>query len=77
MARADAPSLSSAPDLALPEIAPIPLVEVLPWAIFAAALAGTLLYLFGIEQGALSVFPSHLVHEFVHDARHLAGLPCH
>ncbi|MDA0301815.1 MAG: CbtB-domain containing protein [Chloroflexi bacterium] len=61
----------------LPEFSPIPLRDVLPWAVFATALAASLLYLFGIEQGALSVFPSNLVHEFVHDARHLAGLPCH
>lgn len=77
MARADAPSLSSSSELALPEIAPIPLADILPRAVFATALAGVLLYLFGIEQGALSVLPSNLVHEFVHDARHLAGLPCH
>ncbi|EUA52138.1 putative cobalt transporter subunit family protein [Mycobacterium xenopi 3993] len=35
-------------------------------------------YFVGIDQGAVSVFgnDSH-VHEFVHDARHLLGFPCH
>ena len=72
MARAIASSIPVSP-----EFAPIPLRNVLPWAVFATALAGALLYLFGVEQGALAIFPSNLVHEFVHDARPLAGLPCH
>ncbi|EID12306.1 hypothetical protein MXEN_14621 [Mycobacterium xenopi RIVM700367] len=43
--------------------------------VFLALLA---LYFVGIDQGAVSVFgnDSH-VHEFVHDARHLLGFPCH
>jgi hypothetical protein len=47
-------------------------------------LAGTLflallaIYFIGLDQGASSVFggDSH-VHEFLHDARHLLGFPCH
>ena len=47
-------------------------------------LAGTLFlallvyYFIGIDQGATSVFGSDMhVHEFVHDARHFIGFPCH
>jgi cobalt transporter subunit CbtB len=45
--------------------------------IAAAALAATLLYLAGFEQGAVSLFDGTTVHEFVHDARHALGFPCH
>ena len=32
----------------------------------------------GIEQGALSIFGGNsYVHEFMHDARHFLGFPCH
>ena len=35
-------------------------------------------YFVGVDQGAVSVFGSDThVHEFVHDARHLLGFPCH
>lgn len=57
--------------------APIPLRALLPWAFFAAALAFVLLYLVGAEQGALSLVHGSSVHEFVHDGRHLLGIPCH
>jgi hypothetical protein len=44
-----------------------------------AALLGLILYYFiGIDQGATSVFGSDMhIHEFVHDARHFLGFPCH
>ena len=56
----------------------IPISETLPWLI-GAALFGLLLYYFiGIDEGATSVFGnSMVVHEFVHDARHLLSFPCH
>lgn len=56
---------------------PIPLRDITPWAIFAGTVGLTLLYFFGIEQSAVSLFSGTIMHEFVHDARHLAGLPCH
>jgi hypothetical protein len=56
---------------------PIPLPEVLPWAIFMGVLGLLLLYFVGAEQGATSIISGHYVHEFVHDARHLLGFPCH
>ncbi len=35
-------------------------------------------YFIGVDEGAASVFgKSIFMHEFVHDARHLLGFPCH
>lgn len=35
-------------------------------------------YFVGIDEGATSVFGNSMViHEWVHDARHLLGFPCH
>jgi cobalt transporter subunit CbtB len=31
----------------------------------------------GAEQGATSIIHGRIVHEFVHDGRHLLGFPCH
>lgn len=43
-----------------------------------AFLALLVLYFVGMDQGATSVFGSDThVHEFLHDARHLLGFPCH
>jgi hypothetical protein len=36
-----------------------------------------LMYLVGLDQGATSLIGGHLLHEWVHDARHLLGFPCH
>lgn len=55
----------------------IPLREILPWAIFMGVLSLVLLYFVGAEQGATAVLSGHYVHEFVHDGRHLLGVPCH
>ncbi|MBA2552804.1 MAG: CbtB-domain containing protein [Geodermatophilaceae bacterium] len=55
----------------------IPLREVLPWVVFAGAILLSLLYLVGLDQGATSVFSGQLLHEFMHDGRHLLGVPCH
>ena len=48
------------------------------WLAATAFLALLALYFVGVDQGAASLFggDSH-VHEFVHDARHLLGFPCH
>jgi cobalt transporter subunit CbtB len=42
------------------------------------------LYVFALDQGMLlslvqgpAAFDMNLIHEFVHDARHAAGFPCH
>ena len=48
------------------------------WLAATAFLAFLALYLVGVDQGAVSLFGSDShVHEFVHDARHLLGFPCH
>lgn len=56
--------------------APIPVREVLPWAVFGALLL-LAIYFVGAEEGATSIIPGMYVHEFVHDGRHLLGFPCH
>ena len=50
----------------------------MPWEMWlAAAVSLALLYLLQSEGG--SVLTQHwlLLHEFVHDGRHLLGVPCH
>ena len=48
------------------------------WLTLTAFLALLVIYFVGMDQGATSVFGSNTyVHEFVHDARHLLGFPCH
>lgn len=48
------------------------------WLTATAFLALMVLYFVGVDQGAVSVFGDDMhVHEFLHDARHLLGFPCH
>lgn len=44
-----------------------------------AAVAGVLAFYFvGVDEGAVSVFGKTMVlHELMHDGRHLLGFPCH
>lgn len=67
-----APGVSRARPLSLPVSATV------PW-LLGAVVFGLLLYYFiGIDEGATSAFGnSMVVHEFVHDARHFLGFPCH
>jgi len=51
--------------------------EWLPWAAFVGVLALALLYIVGLEQGATHIVHGTWLHEWVHDARHLLGFPCH
>jgi hypothetical protein len=60
-----------------PVVRPIPVGELLPWAIFAGLMLLLALYFVGAEQGATSLIPGVYVHEFLHDGRHLLGFPCH
>jgi Probable cobalt transporter subunit (CbtB) len=55
----------------------IPVAKIVPWAIFGVLVMGLAYYFVGAEQGATSIFNGMGVHEFVHDARHLLGFPCH
>jgi hypothetical protein len=60
--------------------APAPVVtprELLPYALFGGLLLMFIIYFVGAEEGALSLIGGSSVHEFVHDARHLLGFPCH
>ena len=59
-----------------------PLVVGVPKAmgwLFATLIPCLLAYYFiGVDEGMTSVFgKSMMVHEFVHDARHFLGFPCH
>ena len=48
------------------------------WLSLTAFFALLVLYFVGVDQGATSVFGDNIyIHEFVHDARHLLGFPCH
>jgi hypothetical protein len=71
----DAATLPAAP--IAPAIPAVPLRDLLPWAVFVGIVMLLLLYVVGAEQGATSIISGHYVHEFVHDARHLLGFPCH
>ena len=55
----------------------LPLLEVLPWLLFAGLLCLIAIYFVGAEEGATSLIGGVYVHEFVHDGRHLLGFPCH
>jgi hypothetical protein len=54
----------------------ISLREVWPWALFGVALL-LLFYFVGADQGATALVPGNLIHELVHDGRHLLAFPCH
>lgn len=44
----------------------------------ALLVAAALYYFIGVDEGMTSVFGNNVVlHELVHDARHLLGFPCH
>jgi hypothetical protein len=50
----------------------------LGWMITMGLVGLLVYYLVGVDQGAVSVFGQDThIHEFVHDARHLLGFPCH
>jgi hypothetical protein len=57
--------------------AKLPIGTIAPWAVFFGILMLVLLYFVGAEQGATSLVSGEGVHEWVHDARHLLGFPCH
>ncbi len=56
----------------------LPLSKAVLWLVSATIIALALYYFIGVDQGAVSVFGNDMhLHEFVHDARHLLGFPCH
>ncbi|GAC69799.1 CbtB domain-containing protein [Gordonia soli] len=64
-----------APALAVPNLS---VASAALWLSLTVLLAALAYYFLGYDQGAVSVFGSDThVHEFVHDARHFLGFPCH
>jgi hypothetical protein len=55
----------------------IPIQTILPWAVLGGLLALIAFYFVGAEGGAFGSMGGMTVHEWVHDARHLLGFPCH
>jgi hypothetical protein len=45
--------------------------------IFGSLILALTIFFVGAEQGATSMIEGDLIHEFVHDGRHLLGFPCH
>ncbi len=67
-------STTAAP--ATPVVVPVSTAAL--WLAGALFLALAMYFLIGVDQGAVSVFGQNSnIHEFVHDARHLLGFPCH
>jgi hypothetical protein len=54
---------------------PIPLRRIVPW-LALTPLFLLMLYLLGLDQGAISQAGGYL-HELMHDGRHMLALPCH
>lgn len=52
-------------------------VRVPAWAWAVAVFALVALYALTMDNGAVLADKASLVHEFVHDARHFIGAPCH
>jgi hypothetical protein len=69
--------VTASPEFEAPSVPLISLNDLLPYALFITIMACLLLYFVGAEEGATSVFPGMTLHEWVHDARHLIGFPCH
>jgi hypothetical protein len=60
----------------IPVIISVPKAIIQLTVVTAAAL--TVYYFVGVDQGMTSVFGHNMaIHEFVHDARHFLGFPCH
>ena len=56
----------------------VPVSRAVMWLAGTAIVAFALYYFIGVDQGAYSIFGKDMhIHEFVHDARHFLGFPCH
>jgi hypothetical protein len=61
-------------------VAPAPVAsarDLLPFALFGGLVLMIIISFVGAEEGAWSLIGGTDVHEWVHDARHLLGFPCH
>ena len=62
----------------IPSIADaLPDVKVPAWAWSLVALAVFVIYLVSTENGALLGSAANVLHEFMHDGRHVIAVPCH
>lgn len=69
-------SISVSRPAAAPVVLPVPKAAL--WLVGTVLWALAAYYFIGVDQGALSVFGKDMhIHEFVHDARHFLGFPCH
>jgi hypothetical protein len=69
-------STSATSAVATPLVVPVSRTSVL--LVGTALMALAVYYFVGVDQGAWSVFGNDThIHEFVHDARHFLGFPCH
>jgi hypothetical protein len=68
---------ADAEEVSVAAATPIPIYKILPWAFLLGLLAVIAYYFVGVEGGAFNHLGGMTVHEWVHDARHLLGFPCH
>ncbi len=69
-------SVSAPRAASLPVVLPLPRAAL--WLTVTVLVALAVYYVVGVDQGAVSVFGHNMyIHEFVHDARHFLGFPCH
>ena len=59
------------------EVPAVPLLQLGTWVAFYGLLAMLAIFFVSAGQGAISLPAGTAVHEWVHDARHLLGYPCH
>ncbi|WP_207842553.1 CbtB domain-containing protein [Williamsia soli] len=69
--------ISGKPALAI-AVPDVSAVNAALWLTATTLVAALAYYFLGFDQGAVSVFGSDThVHEYIHDARHFLGFPCH
>jgi hypothetical protein len=60
------------------QAAPLSIPTSLAWTALMIVAGLAVYYFVGVDQGMTSLFGKDMhVHEFVHDARHFLGFPCH
>lgn len=63
---------------AVPTPVVLPISRAAIWLVGTALMALGVYYFIGVDQGMTSVFGHNMaIHDFVHDARHFLGFPCH
>lgn len=72
MSRLVIPAEHGSPDVPL-----VGLRDIAPLAALLGVAVIALLFVVGADQGLGSLVSGERVHEFLHDARHLLGFPCH